>query len=195
MRQFTQKEKEFLREMISMQNTREIGVFSYRELLQKLVNDNNNEFALVVGYGGCAQCEVLVPHQSTDNLTTELAQKYIILILVLFRLIDYLNSNSLIYAEGESAKKDTIVGIPNPSNNRSGLTFELSDLIFKYLDRVVYIGEDIRYLVENDFVTEDEKRHKETIKKAECGIAVAIAIGVVGIIVSAIGIYLSFLKC
>jgi hypothetical protein len=177
MRKFNSLEREIIEKLVNSPALNEQGLV----LCSKFLGDNyigkDYNISLAVK---CKDKKVLMLLPRKDNFE-KLQREKVIFVITFFSLIKELQDERKIYLVGAIDEE----GLLGPEfSEKISFAKDLDKIICDTFFKLITVSQDLVEYVKNDFKTDEEIRHNETLVISKVGILAAILIGLSGIILS-----------
>jgi hypothetical protein len=178
MRKLNSLEKEIADKLVNSYALKEQGLYLCSKFLEDNYVGKDFEMSLAVK---CKDKKVfmLIPKKETNF--EDFRREKIVFIITFFNLIKDLQDERKIYLIGDNDKE----GLLGPKFAEK-ITFspDLDSIICDTFFKFIAVSQDLIEYVKNDFKTDEEIRHDQTLKISKIGIWVAILLGLASIILS-----------
>ncbi|MBN1187522.1 MAG: hypothetical protein JXB49_34920 [Bacteroidales bacterium] len=175
MRKFNLLEKEIIEKLVNSPALNEQGLILCSKFLEDNYIGERFDMSLAVE---CIEKKVLMLLPKKENFE-ELQRAKIIFVITFFNLIKDLQNERQIYLIGDNDKE----GLLGPQfSEKISFAKDLDEIICDSFFKLIAVSQDLVEYVKNDFKTDEEIRHNETLRISKIGIGVAIIIGLSSII-------------
>lgn len=193
MKEFSEFEKKIIRRIIELDDKSSLNV------LGNILSAAFAEFSeYYIKVESPAKCSVQIEEDYLLSLLSGADQTEMIKeilegtsrkIFITVKLIEYLETHDIIYSSGESTLRD--IGMKIHEGKYSDSTpfdSEISEFLYKYSSKTFLPSESLRLLIKNNFISDEEVRHRKLIVQYNKTIkysAAAVCVSLLAVFVSA----------
>jgi hypothetical protein len=185
MKIFSDREKEIINKMYSQRNNGEFmeNVLWDRMQAETLVLDRQTRKVQVVFPN-----DSLPPDGAAVSYAIERTKQIEVEVVTTANLMKYLEGKGLILTITSTTNWQQVATIGNGINGRAPITRDFPDtrvnaLLFEYLDKRVFVTPELDDLVQNKFVSREDRQFQKTIRLTWIGIVTAVVIGLASIVI------------
>lgn len=178
MRKLNSLEKQIVDKLVNSYALKEQGLYLCSKFLEDNYIGKDFEMSLAVK---CKDKKVLMLIPKKETNFEDFRREKIVFIITFFNLIKDLQDERKIYLIGDNDKE----GLLGPEfSEKISFAPDLDAIICDTFFKFIAVSQDLIEYVKNDFKTDEEIRHNQTLKISKIGIWIAIFIGLSSILLS-----------